>query len=294
MPTISLYRAERTIASSFSRYSLKTTSWPRPRAFPDQRARGRSLQIGRSRANQQVAERSARCRPSPPVRRCACRSAMARPAHDQRDPNGRLVETVLLEPAMLARACNRCRPGTRPGCCGPVSRLVECLGSAGRSANRRTRATCSRPPGFPGCRRRVRARRSPAVPRGRDPRSAGPRTARAGTVRATRPGNGTGVRLVEADDQRERPLVACCFEILDRAIDEVRRLHRVGRQAHRPALGVEPDRGRIDERPPGPAMIAAPRADALECSASRACRSAVSNPWCDGPLKCILPMAAVR
>ena len=96
--------SERTIASSFSRYSLKTTSRPDAPGSPRRSGtRLRPWRLGRGRRRRAGREGSARGRPARPCS-STCRSVgqMARPAHEQGDAHGRLVEAVLLEPAVLA------------------------------------------------------------------------------------------------------------------------------------------------------------------------------------------------
>ena len=66
------------------------------------------------------------------------------------------------------------------------------------------------------------------------------------------------VRVVEADDQGERASVPS-LQVVEGAVNEVSRLHRLGGESRRVPRGVEPDRGGVLERPPRPAMVAAPR-----------------------------------
>ena len=70
--------------------------------IPDQGFEVDTLQARAARAIASGAAPSAGCRSSRPGRRCDGRSGSTRPAHDQRDPHGRFVEAVLLEPPVLA------------------------------------------------------------------------------------------------------------------------------------------------------------------------------------------------
>ena len=126
---------------------------------PGRRACSGSGARGRSPASPAARASRSRCRTVGRMSTISTRSTMRRslgrsagPAHDQRDPHGRLVEAMLLEPPVLAE---------HVAVVADVDdqRLVRELpsrrgpGPAARPGNRRTRATCNTPPGCRGPRR---------------------------------------------------------------------------------------------------------------------------------------------